>query len=281
MASPAAAGVSALALSQLADQHGYDLEESPPTPALIRGLLTHTARDLQRTIAPPRASPSPDTGLAPLYFEGPDFATGYGLVDAHALSRLIDAGAESPRWYEGEVAPEETLTFKLNVATAGPLKVTLSWDDPPGTVVTPPWSPKLIHDLDLAVISPSGAAYGPWVLTPPPLKLGNYSNGLDELSLFDITPARRCVTDTIEELWVTPRAAPIETPTPERVEELDVALHGNTHCLDDLNPLEQVYLDAPEAGEYLVKVRGAHLGGGVQRFALVASQTCELEQSAE
>ena len=51
----------------------------------------------------------------------------------------------------------------------GPLTVTLAWDDPPGSIMTPSWEGKLIHDLDLAIVSPIGQAHGPWVLAPPPL----------------------------------------------------------------------------------------------------------------
>ena len=150
MASPAAAGVGAIALSQLVDQYDYDLEDTPPSPALIRGLLIHTARDLVRSLPPPRARPSPDTQIPVMYARGPDFATGYGVVDAHAMSRLISAGVEHPRWYAGEVEPEEVLTFNVTVRDTGsPFKVTLACDDPPGSTLTPPWESKLIHDLDL------------------------------------------------------------------------------------------------------------------------------------
>jgi hypothetical protein len=274
MASPAAAGVGAIALSQLVDQHAYDLETSAPSPALIRGLLIHTTRDLVRALPPPRANASPDTGFPVIYFKGPDFATGYGVVDAQAMSRLISAGVEHPRWYEGEISPDEELTFTLNVReTESPLKVTLVWDDPPGSTLTPPWESKLIHDLDLAVISPEGKAHGPWVLSPPPLNLETYTSGEDDLSLTDLLPARRCVADSLADLWPQPRSVSPDAEL-ERTDDLAWAPHGNRRCLDDLNPLEHVLIEAPERGEYLIKVRGAHLGGGRQRFVLIASQSC-------
>ena len=43
------------------------------------------------------------------------------------------------------------------------LKVTLAWDDVPGT---PNVDPALVNDLDLVVHGPSGVRYFPWTLDP-------------------------------------------------------------------------------------------------------------------
>ena len=273
MASPAAAGVGAAVLEQLVDQHGFDLENRPPSPALIRGLMIQSARDLTRMTPPPRASNSPDTGFPPLYGPGPDFSTGFGLLDAHSMSRLIEESSQDSRWLEGVIAPGEEKRIKLRVSSMGPLKVTLTWDDAPGSIMTPSWQSKLIHDLDLAVLSPVGEAHGPWVLSPPPLKLDGFEGGEDELSVTDIQPARRCIVEDLETLW-----SGIDTSTtlPESVDDLIYAPRGNARCVDDLNLIEQVEIHAPIEGEYEVVIRGPKEGGGPQAFVILWSQRCPL-----
>ena len=276
MASPAAAGVGALALEQLTTEHEYHLEQAAPSPALLRGLMTHTARDLVRPVPPPRASPSPDTGMAPLYFAGPDFTTGFGLVDAEALSHLIHIGVDHPRWIDDEVNAGEVRRYELQVTDQGPLKVTLVWDDPPGSLMTPPWEVKLVHDLDLALVDENGKAYGPWVLTPPPLNVDQYMTGVDNLSLSDINPARRCFTDRLDDLWGEEQATQEQDAQAESTSELTWVPRGNQACLDHLNPIEEVMIPTPAAGRYTLLVRGAKEGGGRQTFSLIWSQACEL-----
>jgi len=273
MASPAAAGVAALALEQLAAQGRYDLAAAPPPPAALRALMTHTARDLARAPEAARAAWNPDTQARGEYGAGPDWSTGYGLVDAVALSALIAADAAAPRWREGVAAPGEVQVFALEVTGAGPLKVTLAWDDPAGSALTAHWAPKLIHDLDLAVLGPDGAAYGPWVLTPPPLHAERYEGGEDEFSAGFVLPAARCRRGGLEALW---SGAPREglSAAPDDVDPLGFAPRLNRGCVDELNPQEQVRLDAPRPGRYEVVVRGPRAGGAPQPFTLVWSQGC-------
>lgn len=275
MASPAAAGVGATVLEQLSSQHNYDLENNPPQPALVRGLMIQTARDLSRPVPPPRVSNSPDTGLPPIYGAGPDFSTGYGLIDAWAMSRLIDHASQEPRWLEQSIQAGEEHRITIQASDLGPLRVTLAWDDPPGSIITPSWEKKIIHDLDLAVIAPNGQAHGPWVLSPPPLKLDGYESGLDDLSLGDIPPARRCVVDKLDSLWNDQND---EIPALDNTEDLEFAPRGNQRCLDTLNTNEQVQIERPNIGEYTIVVRGPKAGGGTQRYALIWSQRCALRE---
>ncbi len=274
MASPAAAGVGAAALEQLSVQHGYDLEENPAQPALIRALMIQSARDLSRPVAPPRAADCPDTGFPPIYGEGPDFSSGYGLLDADFMTKMIDQATVDQRWHEATINPNEVHQFTIRVSNQGPLTVTLAWDDPPGSIITPSWEGKLVHDLDLALVSPIGQAHGPWVLAPPPLKLDGYEAGIDDLALSDIPPARRCVVDSIQSLW-SEEDASIEPS--ELSEELEYAPRGNERCLDNLNTNEQVLIKTPQSGEYTIYVRGPRTGGASQKYVLTWSQTCPLD----
>lgn len=280
MASPAAAGVAALALEQLQALGHFDLEERPPLPATIRALLSHTARDLKRELPPERSIPNPDTGEVSVYGAGPDWNTGYGLVDAWALSRMINAHEGSPRWREDQISPGVIHRYRIHVNGEGPLKVSLAWDDPPASLLLEHWAPKVIHDLDLAVRGPvdvygdAERTYGPWVLTPPPLHSERYTSGEDEFTASFVLPAERCVLDSLESLWSgAPRAGLSASP-------LDLSPDGfipqlNRGCVDELNNYEEVLIDEPPAGVYELVIRGPSAGGSPQRYSLMFSEACE------
>ena len=54
--------------------------------------------------------------------------------------------------------------FLILVAPGDPeLRVTIAWDDPPGT---PNVDPVLVNDLDLRVFDPEGTLHHPWTLDP-------------------------------------------------------------------------------------------------------------------
>ena len=134
----------------------------------FKAVLIHTARDL---VAPPSglAIANPDTFPHPVtYGVGPDYATGYGLVDAQAACSVI---AEPARWIEGSLtAAGEERVFCFDVPPgATEVKATLVWDDWPGSTAVCDTCPTLVHDLDLALIDPTGQEHLPWIvdLAPP------------------------------------------------------------------------------------------------------------------
>jgi subtilisin family serine protease len=134
MAAPAGTGAAALLM-----EHHRAVNGQHPWPSTVRGLLMHTAADL--------------------FNAGPDYRSGYGLIDLVAAAAAIDA--RSGR--EETLAQDEVLELPLEVAAAGPLKVTIAWDDPAGADNA---AIALVNDLDLELVDPVAAMHAPWVLDP-------------------------------------------------------------------------------------------------------------------
>lgn len=175
IAAPAVTGVIALMLEQYAATFGVNLDTAPPLPSTSKAILVQTAQDLTGT----DPTVNYDTGAAVAYGAGPDWATGYGLVDAAAAVQMVadreflensldDAGDHTDRWFvpvpQGETA----------------LRVTLAWDDREGTPNANAAAPQLVNDLDLVVTDPNGVSHRPLVLptlTPRDCD-GNAANGV-------------------------------------------------------------------------------------------------------
>ncbi|MDA0340458.1 MAG: S8 family serine peptidase [Proteobacteria bacterium] len=212
---PVVTGAVALVLQAYAETFGFDLDRLPPLPALIKAVLVHTAVDMVRAPDRPYSPPfpNPDTGAFTDYHAGPDWATGYGALDAAASatlirSRLVQVGRIDER--------SDIREYRLNVPEGLPrLKVTLAWDDPPfeGTE-GPQTDPRLVNDLELRLVGPDARIHLPLVL--PPLSPATQIGQPDPIGPDDIRPA-----------------APGE---------------------DHVNNLEQVVVDGPSSGEWMVRV---------------------------
>jgi hypothetical protein len=137
MAAPAVTGICALLLE---DYRARYPGQPDPRNATFKALLAHTAVDL---------------GPA-----GPDYQYGYGSVRALAAVDCLRTGS----FLESAVTAGQTYALEVRVASGAPeLRVTLAWDDVPGT---PNVMPSLVNDLDLRVFDPSGARHYPWTLNP-------------------------------------------------------------------------------------------------------------------
>lgn len=112
----------------------------------MKALLTHTARDVSGF---DQTNP------------GPDYATGWGIVDAEAAVILLRNGG----LMQGSVhatGAAGAWTYPVSVDTGqSELKITIAWTDPPGN---PRAAKALVNDLDLRLISPDGTEYTPWKL---------------------------------------------------------------------------------------------------------------------
>jgi hypothetical protein len=125
----------------------------------LKGLLIHTADDLDATH---------DT----MYTTGPDYASGWGLMDTKAAVDHVKAYADSPgnqMIVEAALSTANTsdaYTFTWN--SSDPIRVTLCWTDPPGTasVGHDDTTTKLVNDLDLVITGPGPTTYSPYILDP-------------------------------------------------------------------------------------------------------------------
>jgi hypothetical protein len=135
MAAPAASGV--VTLLQQAYRARY---EEAPYPSLIKGLLIQTAEDLGNS--------------------GPDYRFGWGAINAlAAIDHLYDSD-----FIQGMIFGGAPYTHNFTVAAGtDEIRVTLAWDDSPGTENA---ERTLVTDLNLRLIAPNATEYQPWVTNP-------------------------------------------------------------------------------------------------------------------
>lgn len=137
MASPTVCGLGALLLQDYRAQY-------PDRPdfrnSTLKVWLAHTAVDIEEP--------------------GPDYKTGYGSVRIQPAIDFMRSG----NFLEGTVAHGQSVQLLAIVNPGDPqVKVTLAWDDVPGT---PDVMPVLVNDLDLRVFDPANNLYYPWTLAP-------------------------------------------------------------------------------------------------------------------
>jgi Raf kinase inhibitor-like YbhB/YbcL family protein len=144
MATPHVSGIAALLVQRYKAVFGQS-----PLPSTIKALLIHTAADLD--------------DATPHYNPGPDYASGYGRVDALAAYNVLTTDNIT----EDNVANGGADVFTTTVtAGATSLKVTLVWDDP-AAEPNDTGQKRLINDLDLELVAPDGATlHRPWLLNP-------------------------------------------------------------------------------------------------------------------
>jgi subtilisin family serine protease len=189
MASPTAAGVGALIFE---DFRATFPGQGDPSNQLMKTWLCQTAVDL--------------------FNAGPDNRTGYGSIRAVDAIEFMRTG----NWDEGTVFDGGVTTYTIDVQPGDPeLKITLAWDDVPGT---PNISPALVNDLDLVVIDPSGTRHYPWTI-------------------------------------------PFGSPGSPAVKTAE----------DHLNNIEQVQVDNPQAGRWMIEIVGHSVPEGPQGFAVSAT----------
>jgi hypothetical protein len=137
MSAPATAGVTCLILQKW---HQMFPGAADPLPETMKAILINSATD-----------------IGPV---GPDYQTGYGVVNAlKAVQNLVGGGV-----FESALEIGETFTHTFTVpAGLSALDVSLAWSDLPavGNVI-----PTLVNDLDLELQAPNATLYYPWKLRP-------------------------------------------------------------------------------------------------------------------
>ena len=231
MAAPAVTGIVALMMHQHLS-HGVSATLLPST---YKAMLVHTAKDLAQRPDSPNAQQfvNPDTGERVQFHVGPDFATGWGRVDAEAAREIVTL---SNQWREDEVdltQGQDECCVEV-VAGASEIKATLAWDDLPGDSSTLETVPKLVNDLDLLLVAPSGDAVLPWTIVPLPLTEAVRGQVAEGFTASDVVGAYRGV--------------------------------------DHLNNVEMVNAVMPSPGTWRIRVTAHQLPmGTAQKYSLVIS----------
>jgi len=256
---PVVAGAAALLTQQFLDLFSVDLnnqldgspfrQDVPQAggvvmPSTFRALIAHTALDLASVHFFSEPS-NPDTGEPTYYHKGPDYVTGYGLLQAGKALELVEH--EHALKINFPAAPyhcivEDTITslagkvYQFNIdAQERHLTVTLAWDDPPPSSVTSSITPKLVNQLDLVVRSPSGQYFFPWSLDLPYIPTSSTGPG---------------------------------TVNPQPI--TSASIHPARHDIANLRDnLEKVDVEFPESGTWYAIVAGIGLNIPPQRISLI------------
>jgi subtilisin family serine protease len=160
MSTPAVAGVAALMLERW---RAVRIDDPTPLPSTFKAVLAAAAVDLGQP--------------------GPDYAYGYGKVDAEATVAVVDDGAV----VISEIEQGGTVRLTLEVPDGlSALRAALAWDDVPGEPLT---VKSLVNDLDLRLIAPGGTVYEAYVLDPasPWLPAVRGANRRDPSELVGVT----------------------------------------------------------------------------------------------
>lgn len=248
--SDAAAAVTGM-LALVLQQHSitYGSTHKPPLPSTLRAITVQTAHDI--------TSPSVwfTNGDGPVHaFPGPDFVTGYGMVDAEAAVNVV-----KNRQYIEDVVPAtcETRTWWIRIKGKQNLRVTLAWDDPAGNPALLTTAPKLVNDLDLELIEPvTNKKYYPWQLDQ---KVVDGAGGTVPNS------AQSCGTPATVERKVLPTATPLFVTLGDPSNINDPLLAGTIQPAgsgkDHLNNIEQVVVRYPRSGWWQARITGFNIIG--------------------
>ncbi|MEM7079810.1 MAG: S8 family serine peptidase, partial [Pseudomonadota bacterium] len=147
MSSPNTAGSIALL-----NEHGVNLFGAPLLAASMRALLMHTADEAGNP--------------------GPDYSFGWGMLNAQTAAAVMsEVAATGPtaEFHDNSLSNGATdgILFSAGASATEPVKVTIVWVDPPGSLppnVVDPTDQILVNDLDIRLMDPNGGTHLPWVL---------------------------------------------------------------------------------------------------------------------
>lgn len=154
MATPAVSGTVALM-----HQDYKNYYNATPMPSTVKAVLIHTAKDLNET--------------------GPDFTTGWGLVNATQAINKLREDNTSEVIVESNITNGVSVTYKIFVSNQSSLKITLVWDDYAGTENA---ATELVNNLDLVVYNSTGGRIFPWTLNANAPHLAAVQNASDSIN---------------------------------------------------------------------------------------------------
>ena len=98
---------------------------------------------------------------------GPDYKTGWGLIQLDKAADLIKNTGNSHLLTEGKLAQGTTKTYSFTASGNGPLRVTMAWTDPEASTSSAlnDRTPRLVNDLDIRLTSGS-STFQPFLLDP-------------------------------------------------------------------------------------------------------------------
>lgn len=285
MASPAISGVVSLLLESWQRTYnaamGINLDINPPFPATLRALLIQTAVDIVNPNVRGAGDVCNDVDLDSIQGNGndgqgpvaatigPDFATGWGLVDAQSAVNLLEDyrtvnNSRIPnRIFQGAVNQGGIKEYDFIVNQVGPLRVTLAWDDIEGAVQNPAINTVLVNDLDLELVDPNGIIHYPW-------QLGQEIQDLNGNVLAENAQPPGTAIQVV--IPITPNANSANNeyiPANAFTGNGDwVASTGKDH----LNNVEQVFIQnvqANQIGHWKLRVIGFNVVAGAQDFSVV------------
>ncbi len=144
MSSPNAAGSMLLLQEHYNNVYGKKMRS-----ATLKGLVIHTAIEAGSS-------------------QGPDYKFGWGLMNTKHAASVIAKDSGGQYVQENSLANGNTYTFEVYSDGNKPLKATICWTDPEGTVPSKqvdPTTKMLVNDLDLR-IDPNGSNHKPYELDP-------------------------------------------------------------------------------------------------------------------
>ena len=151
------------------DQYAWSAGTSMAAPQVAGGLAVLTQRYKQLNGG---TQPHADmlkaillNGGMDLGNPGPDYSYGFGAMDLYRSLEILNNGRYTSNTVANGDAQFMTIAVPANTAQ---LKVMLYWNDIPAS---PSSSKQLVNDLDLSVVTPSGATHLPLVLDPTPSRV--------------------------------------------------------------------------------------------------------------
>ncbi|MPY98095.1 MAG: S8 family serine peptidase [Actinophytocola sp.] len=224
MASPAAAGATALLVEQWKDQYGAT---SRPVSHIVKAVLAHTARDLGNA--------------------GPDYQFGWGAVEIQGAVDVVIDHVTNPRIHVNTIDQGDQRNWTFNSDGAEDVKVTLAWNDPSATRLA---TSTLINDLDLRLIGPDGVERTPFVLDP------NNPNNAATTGNDNTNNVEMVVADAAEGTWTVRVAGTAVPQGPQEftVITLEAAVENRPPSADAGGPYEtnegvDVQVDADESSD--------------------------------